>query len=132
MDQPALQIMSAEMVVLQPDQKLADAKEIFQKKKFHHHIPVVEKGELVGMLSMSDFLYASEGAGIDDNAAPYRNKTVREVMSISPVCLPQTVTIRMVVEELARNEVHAVVMMDGKKPVGIISTTDVLRYILKH
>ena len=131
MNKPAIDIMSADLVVVSPDQKLVDAKKIFQQKKFHHHIPVVEKGELVGMVSLSDFLYASEGAGIDDNASAYQNKTIRDAMSISPFGLQKSVTIRQVAEELARNEVHAIVILDGKKPIGIISTTDIIRYMLK-
>lgn len=122
--------MSGHLVTLSPGQKLVDAKHIFEKIRFHHHIPVVENGLLVGMVSLHDFMYAAEGAGLNDDAAPYQNKLVKDVMSAHPVSIASTASIRLAGEILAGNEVHAVVVVDNGKPVGIVSSADLIRYFL--
>lgn len=132
MEKPIETIMSKELVTLKPGQKLVEAKHIFERRKFHHHIPVVENNELVGMLSLHDFLYAAEGAGLNDDAPPYQGKTVGDVMSAHPVSLTSASSIREAAEMLAKNEIHALVIVDGKKPVGIVSTADLLRYMLNR
>lgn len=122
--------MTSQVVTVSPSQKLIDVKHIFEKKDFHHHIPVTENGKLVGMISLSDYLYAIKGATLDDNEQAYRSLTVNEVMSGKPVTRPPSCSIREVAEELARGEVHAVAIADGQALKGIVSTADVIRYFL--
>lgn len=131
MEQEIKTIMSKDLVTLSPDQTLRDAKHIFERSKFHHHIPVVQNNELVGMISLHDFLYASEGSGISDEAPAY-GKKIREVMMEHPRTLSSTATIREAADILVKNEVHALVITEGKTPVGIVSTADLLRYLLRR
>ena len=50
-------IMTKNVVCVSPNQKILDVKHIFEKKHFHHHIPVTENNKLMGMISLIDFMY---------------------------------------------------------------------------
>ena len=60
-------IMTKNVVCVSPEQLILDVKHIYEKKDFHHHIPVTENGKLVGMISLIDFMYNIKGAGINDD-----------------------------------------------------------------
>lgn len=124
-------MMTSQVVTVSPSQKLIDVKHIFEKKDFHHHIPVTENGRLTGMISLSDYLYAIKGASLDDNDQAYRSLTVKDVMSTKPVTRPPSCSVKEVAEELAKGEVHAVVIADGQALKGIVSTADIIRYLLR-
>jgi CBS domain-containing protein len=128
---PISDVMTKEVVTVGPSQKLIDIKHIFEKKKFHHHIPVEEKGILKGMISFVDYLYAIKNATLDDDDGVYMELTVKDIMRENPVTKPSSSTLKDVSEELAKGEVHAIVIADNKQLKGIVSTADVIRYFLK-
>ena len=123
-------VMTKEVVTVTPSQKLVDVKHIFEKKNFHHHIPVTEKGKLKGMISLVDFLYAIKKASLDDDEEVYHTVTVNDIMRECPITKPSSATLKDVAEELAKGEVHAILISDDGKLKGIVSTADVIRYFL--
>jgi acetoin utilization protein AcuB len=124
------EVMTKEVVSVSPSQRLIDVKHIFEKKNFHHHIPVTEKGKLAGMISLVDYLYAIKNASMDDDEEVYHSLTVKEIMRESPVTKSTASTLKEVSEELAKGEVHAIVIADNGILKGIVSTADVIRYFL--
>ncbi len=53
---PVSSIMTTSLLTLAPKDTLQSAKDIFGTYQLHH-LPVVENGSLVGILSKSDYLY---------------------------------------------------------------------------
>jgi CBS domain-containing protein len=129
---PISEVMTKEVVSVSPSQKLIDVKHIFEKKNFHHHIPVAEDGKLKGMISLVDYLYAIKNATLDDDDKAYHNLSVKDIMREHPVTRPSSSTLKHVAEELAKGEVHAIVIADDKKIKGIVSTADAIRFFLKQ
>lgn len=127
---PISAIMTKEVVFVTPSQKLIDVKHIFEKRNFHHHIPVAENGKLKGMISLTDYMYAIRNATIDDDDASYHKLSVNDIMREHPVSMPSTSTLREVAQELAKGEVHAIVIADQGILKGIVSTADVIRYFI--
>ncbi|MCE3259708.1 MAG: inosine 5-monophosphate dehydrogenase [Bacteroidetes bacterium] len=80
LDIPITHVMTKKITSVQPSQKLIDVKHIFEKKDFHHHIPVIERGELKGMISLVDFLFSIKGATLDDDENVYHHLTVKDIM----------------------------------------------------
>ncbi len=131
-DIPITEIMTKEVVSVAPNQKLIDVKHIFEKKKFHHHVPVTENGMLKGMISLTDFLYAIKNASLDDNEVVYHTLLVKDVMREHPVSEPISSSLRDLTEILAKGDVHAVLICDKGVLKGIVSTADVIKYFLKN
>jgi len=129
---PITEIMTKDVITVSPSQKLIDVKHIFEKKYFHHHIPVAEKGKLIGMISLVDYLFAIKNATLDDDDTAYHKLTVKDVMREHPIYKSSSSSLREVATELAQGDVHAVVIADGGNLKGIVSTADVIRFLLKY
>ncbi len=129
---PISNIMTKNVVSVNSFQKLVDVKHIFEKKQFHHHIPVVDNGKLTGIISLTDFLYAIKNASFDDDEEIYTTQLVRDIMHENPVTKSSSSTLKDISEELAKGEVHAIVIADNGVLKGIVSTADVIRFFLSH
>ena len=128
---PISEIMTTKIDTVTPDQKLVDVKHIYEKENFHHHIPVVENGKLVGMVSLIDFMRKADKGGLFDDADVYQNTTVKEIMSGNPYFLYTEDTVSQGAEILAKVEFHALPVLKGEEVVGIVSTADIIRFFLK-
>jgi CBS domain-containing protein len=100
-----------------------------------HHIPVVSGDQLVGIISWSDILRVSFGDTFQADqrtvdATLDHTFTIEQVMKKNPVSLQETSTVRDAAEILAGGEFHAVPVVNGGKLVGIVSTTDLIKYLL--
>lgn len=130
-NRPVSDIMTKNVVTVSSSQKLVDVKHIFEKKEFHHHIPVVDNEILTGIISLIDFMYAMKNASLDDDEEVYTKQRVKDIMHANPITKSSLSSIKDVAEELAKGEVHAIVIADDGMLKGIISTADVIRYFLK-
>ncbi len=99
------------------------------------HLPVTSGGELVGIISLTDLqrlsFAGSFGAKENDaDLAVYDMLTVNQVMRGNPHFVSSNCTLRLAAEKLMIEEFHALPVVDDGKLVGIITTTDVLRFLL--
>lgn len=129
---PITRIMTKDVICVSPDQKLLDVKHIYEKKKFHHHIPVTENDKLIGMVSLIDFMYRIKGAGLDDSNAIYNELKVKDIMTTNPYSRTADTSVEDVAEELAKGKYRAIPIVEGQKVVGIVSTADIIRFFLNR
>lgn len=123
-------IMTKNVVCVTPNQELLDVKHIYEKENFHHHIPVVEKDQLIGMVSLLDFMYHISGAGISDDNAIYKTLKVKDIMTPNPFYMTSKASVEEVAKVLMEGRYRAVPILDNDKLVGIVSTADVIKYFL--
>lgn len=129
---PIASIMTKDVVCVSPDQKIIDIKHIYEKQDFHHHIPVTKNGKLVGMVSLVDFMYRIQGAGLDDSTPVYKALKVKDIMTANPFALEQTASIEEAAQILKKGDYHALPILDGDRVTGIVSTADMIRYFLER
>ncbi len=121
--------MSEWPATVKPDDLLSGARELFEAHSIHH-LPVVEDGALVGILSASDFLKLHL---LDKGSPSLSGARVRHVMHRNPVVISTDATLRDAAEKLAVGEFHALpVIDDDGELVGIVTTSDLLEYLLQH
>ncbi|GAB3991851.1 hypothetical protein GCM10028807_23160 [Spirosoma daeguense] len=104
----------------------------------HHkirHIPVVNAGEIVGMISKTDvnrLTFGSLFEGQDEaDEAVLEMLTIEQVMTHKPRTIVATMTIRDVAKVFAEEEFHALPVVDEENVlIGIVTTTDVINYLL--
>lgn len=126
----ATTIMTKNVMCVSSDQSLLDVKHMYEKKDFHHHIPVTKNGKLVGMISLIDFMYNIAGAGINDDFKIYEELKAKDIMTRHPFYLTTSATIQDVATELAKGYYHAVPIVEEGEIVGIISTADIIKHFL--
>ena len=125
-------VMTKNVVYATPDQNLLDIKHIYEQKKWHHHIPIVENEKLVGMVSLIDFMYNIAGAGLSDDHKVYKTLKVKDIMTQKPFSLTTNNTVEDVAKVLAVGHYHAVPILENDRLVGIVSTADIITYYLSN
>ncbi|ULC60414.1 CBS domain-containing protein [Flaviramulus sp. BrNp1-15] len=133
---PISMIMTEHVITLKKNDSLEKAEHLFKK---HHirHIPVVTDNVVVGMLSQTDLLrlsftdFSNDVDG-DTDALVYNMFTIKQVMKSNIVTVPSSKSIKEVAEILSTKEFHALPVVDNNKLVGIITTTDLIKYLLKQ
>lgn len=136
--EPISTIMTKNIHVVQIEDKLTDAQEIVRKYGVRH-VPVVHNKNLIGIISKTDlsrltFSNIFEGQDEADEAV-LDMLTLSQVMSHKPRVVKADDSIRHVAEILAVEEFHALPVVDPDdelKLVGIVTTTDVIRYLLEQ
>ncbi|MDG1570836.1 CBS domain-containing protein [Robiginitalea sp. M366] len=133
---PVSSIMSTQLVVLNTSDGLEKAERLFKK---HHirHIPVVSGRRVVGMLSLTDLLRISFADGAyeeeeDIEAVVYDMFSVPQVMAKNIKTVAPDTTVKEVAQMLAKEEFHALPVVENGELVGIVTTTDLIKYLLKH
>ena len=136
--EPVNTIMSKNVISIQLDDSLAEAHRLIRK---HHirHLPVVHGKQLVGIISKTDLnrltfsgLFAGEG---DTDEAVFDMLNIKQVMSHKPRAVKEDDTIKQVAEILSKEEFHALPVVsndDETNLVGIVTTTDVIKYMLEQ
>lgn len=133
---PISEIMSTNIIALNRDDDLETAEILFKKHKIRH-IPVVDENVIIGMLSYSDLLRISFADAVYDteeevDALVYNMFTIEQVMAKDVVTVPSTATIKDVAKILSEKEFHALPVVDDGNLVGIVTTTDLINYLLKQ
>ena len=133
---PISMIMTSPVVTLKKNDNLEKAEKLFKK---HHirHIPVVTEDVVVGMLSYTDLLRLSfadvtDNVDEDADALVYNMFTIKQVMKKNIITVSSSNSIKEVAEILATKEFHALPVVDNNKLVGIVTTTDLIKYLLKQ
>jgi CBS domain-containing membrane protein len=133
---PVSAIMTKVIVKLNSADDLTKAEILFKKHKIRH-IPVVSGNTIKGMLSYTDLLRISFVDAVDDDAEDvdttvYDTFTIDQVMAKNLITINPETTIRETAEILSKNEFHALPVCDGDTLVGIVTTTDLLKYLLEQ
>jgi len=133
---PVSTIMTKNVVKLHLSDDLTKAESLFKK---HHirHIPVVNGNLIVGMLSYTDLLRISFADAIDEeeqeiDVTVYNMFSVEQVMARNLVKVAPDTSIREVAEILSKSEFHALPIVEGDLLVGIVTTTDLIKYLLEQ
>jgi CBS domain-containing protein len=128
--------MTKNVVKLNITDDLTKAEMLFKK---HHirHIPVVKDNTIVGMLSFTDLLRISFVDAVDDDddvvdVTVYNMFTVEQVMAKKLITVSPETTIKEVAEILATKEFHALPVVEGNLLVGIVTTTDLIKYLIEQ
>jgi len=133
---PVSTIMTKDVVKLNVTDTLTKAEGLFKKHKIRH-IPVVSGNKIIGMLSYTDLLRISFADAIDDDeeevdATVYNMFSVEQVMAKNLVLISPDATIKEAAEILATKEFHALPVVEGSLLVGIVTTTDLLKYLINQ
>lgn len=133
---PVSTIMTTSIIKLNITDTLTKAETLF-KKNHIRHIPVVNSNKIVGMLSYTDLLRISFADAVDENdtiidSTVYNMFSVEQVMSKNLISVSPETTIKEAAEILATREFHALPVCKGDLLVGIVTTTDLIKYLLEQ
>ncbi|MEZ4448214.1 MAG: CBS domain-containing protein [Nannocystaceae bacterium] len=124
-------VMTRALIVLDHRETLRRALELLHRHDIRH-LPVVEQGLLVGMLSDRDLLSYQPPPGIGAlDAAAYDallDAPATAVMRPNVVTVGPDERLSRVIDLLVDLRIGAVPVIDGDRLVGIVTTIDVLEF----
>ncbi|WP_233896857.1 CBS domain-containing protein [Tenacibaculum piscium] len=128
------EIMTKNVITLKSTDDLMTAERLFKREKIRH-IPVVAGSKIKGMLSYTDLLRISFVDAIDDDeneidSVVYNMFSIEQVMAKNLVTVHVDSTVKEVAEVLAKREFHALPVVDKNKLVGIVTTTDLINFLI--
>ncbi len=131
--EPVSKIMTAEVAAVNESDKLADAVAIIRNKRIRH-LPVMQGERVSGIISATDVNRLTFGSLFENQEGA--DEAVLEMLSIPQVMTsnPKTVSpedsIKDVAEIFSKEQFHALPVVEGNELKGIVTTTDVIRYML--
>jgi CBS domain-containing protein len=120
-------------VTIDPDATLSAAQELMIENEVRR-LPVVERGELVGIITNSDILRqipANVEEVDDDTRLLLTQRTVREVMTYSPMTINPSATIQEAAERMLEYQISGLPVVRNGKVVGIITESDIFRLVVE-
>jgi CBS domain-containing protein len=129
---PVSRIMTTRLVTVETDVRLQKIRQIFEEYNFHH-IPVLESGKLVGIISKSDFYRISHALSFSIDGAEkvdseYHVYTAKDIMTEYPMQLDPDDTVGLAADIFLANRFHALPVVDSGDLVGIVTSHDLIAF----
>lgn len=126
------EIMMGSPVTLKPDETLDLANDVISLGRIRH-IPIVEDGRLVGVLSERDMLGAAAttifGLKHKSKSALLKTFLIKDVMKKKVVTVTPDTPIKDAAHLMKEKKIGCVPVVNEGSLVGLLTTTDILRYV---
>jgi CBS domain-containing membrane protein len=123
--------MMGSPVTLKPEDTLDLANDVISLGRIRH-IPVVEDGRLIGLLSERDMLGAAAATifGLKKSkSALLKTFLIKDVMKKKVVTVTLETPIKDAAHLMKENRIGCVPVVSAGALVGLVTTTDILRYV---
>jgi CBS domain-containing protein/anti-sigma regulatory factor (Ser/Thr protein kinase) len=121
---PIKQVMKEKVITVEPDTTMKQLKGILRVNRISG-VPVVDKGRLVGVISMEDLLQAIEDGEI--------NAPVRQRMTTQLITVLETEPLVEAVKKFSQFDVGRVLVVDNQGTlIGILTVNNITRGLLKE
>jgi CBS domain-containing membrane protein len=126
------EIMTGSPVTLKPEDTLDLANDVISLGRIRH-IPVVEDGRLVGLLSERDLIGAAAttifGLKQKRKSALLKTVLIKDVMKKRVISVKPDTPIKDAAQLMADKKIGCVPVVESGTLVGLLTTTDILRYV---
>ena len=127
------EIMTSHPVTVEPDNSVAMAIRLMRRGELRR-LPVVEDGKLIGMLTSGDVRRITGLTSVmhdqsQDNFLWY-HIPIANIMTRNPISLSPDTPISEAARLLVEHKIGGIPVLTDGKLVGIITTTDLLRYVI--
>ena len=124
-------VMTSHVQTVTSGEALARVLGSFREGGFHH-LPVVDDGQLVGIVSARDLVRLAQERGaakLDD--AVLQGGSAGDVMTPVPETIDPGASVAYAIERIGRGDLHALPVVDDDGAlVGIVTHNDLLDYLL--
>lgn len=123
MNEPISSIMTKDVITISPDTTFNEVKKILFTNRIHH-LPVVEKTKLVGIITSYDLVK------IADDFSKIQDNSIRSFMTKKIARLEPEDKIGTAAEVFLENMFHGIPIVDSDNVLkGIVTTHDVLMFL---
>jgi CBS domain-containing protein len=127
------ELMTTDVVTVGRNDELSVADDIMKMKRVRH-LPVLEDGRLVGLLSQRDLFLAalSSAMGFGQKASRefLKSVPVKEVMTDELVTVEPSQEVKAAARLMIDRKIGCLPVVDGGKLVGLLTETDFVKLVL--
>jgi CBS domain-containing protein len=116
-------VMVKDVITVAESMPLKDVARMFVEKKITGAPVINAKGELVGVISETDIIRKTTSIGA------WSPSTVGQIMTKPAVTVSPDATLQRVCEMMYNRRIHRVVVAEGARIKGILTTMDILRAV---
>jgi CBS domain-containing protein len=113
--------MTADPIAISSDRTLAEAHRVMRENGIRH-LPVVDGGQLVGLVSQRDLYLLETLQGVDPD-----EERVEEAMTAEPYTVAPDASLEEVASTMAERKYGSAVVVAAGDVVGLFTTIDALR-----
>ncbi len=122
-------LMTPDPLTVRPDDLVLDHEDMFEENRIHHIPVVAEDGEVVGMVSNRDIENYASIMKVSAGSSPTKVK-IRDIMTTPVFSYFDDVDVKHAASAMVDNNIHAIVVMNkSEEMIGIVTSTDLLRYL---
>jgi len=132
MNAPITEIMTRQVVTVEVDTPLPEVHRIVKEHAIHH-LPVLREGKLAGIISRTDLervSFINDPNSENVVEAMWDFLRTENLMTRSILTVRSDQTVRDAAEMLKDGRIHALPVTRNGEIVGIVTTTDLVRYLL--
>lgn len=124
-------IMVTDLITVTLEDNLKEVANVFDNIKIRH-VPVVSGDTLLGMVSKSDVAMMKQFCQVLDSGdralfEELESVSVKALMK-KPITIDPSGSIKDAADIFLKNHFHALPVLDGTRLVGIVTSTDLLKY----
>jgi CBS domain-containing membrane protein len=127
------EMMTTEVSTLGRTHTLALADDIMALERIRH-LPVLEEGRVVGVVSQRDLFRSALATALGYRQRAHRmlGRTIRvnEVMSAPAITVSPEAMVKEAARLMIEHKIGCLPVVEGHTLVGIITETDILRYVV--
>ncbi len=117
-------IMSTDLITISSSDSLADARELMHANRIHH-LPVVDDDELVGLVTLTNVLAATDSFLRDDDSRIHATEIrIKDVMVTDLATVNEHVSLRQAALFIEKHKIGCLPVVSNGKLKGIITDTD--------
>lgn len=117
------------------DGTIQHAKDVMEENGFRH-LPVTNGNDLAGIVSLTDIKRISFGANYGQEGsvdkAIFDSLPLSHVMVHNPTSITPSTTIKEAAEIISSNEFNALPIVEEKELKGILTSTDLIKYLIEQ
>ena len=118
-------IMSTDLITVAPSASLADARELMQSNRIHHLPVVADDGDLVGLVTLTNVLAATDSFLRDDSSRIHAaDIRIEDVMVTDLATVDENVSLRQAALFIEKHKIGCLPVVTGNKLKGIITDSD--------
>jgi acetoin utilization protein AcuB len=119
--------MTRDVIVVSPALSASNAWTILQRERIRH-LPVVESGRLVGILSDRDLLRLAHVQ--PSGELGFVHRSVGDVMTLNPMTCTMSTSVAEVARSLTEQKIDALPVVEGQHLVGLVTSTDLMLLLI--
>lgn len=119
--------MTRQVVIVPPSLSIANAWEIMQSKQIRH-LPVVQDGKIVGILSDRDLLRIAHTSPSGEIA--FVPRSVADIMTLNPIVCAPDASIASVATVMTEKKIDALPVVANGRLVGLVTSTDLMQLLI--